>query len=59
VAQNAENHGQGSRVPGVRHADGGGHGSKDNHLMSKLSLKSFKPMPVATPEPIDYVESHR
>jgi putative PEP-CTERM system histidine kinase len=53
VGQNAENHGkdpafQESAIRTVTDT-----AKKMTALMSKLSLKSFKPMAVATPEPID------
>jgi len=53
VAQNAENHGKDPAFQESAMRTVADTAKKMTTLMSKLSLKSFKPMPVATPEPID------
>ena len=53
VAQNAENHGKDPAFQESVMRTVADTAKKMTTLMSKLSLKSFKPMPVATPEPID------
>ena len=59
VAQNAENHGKDPAFQESAMRTVADTAKKMTTLMSKLSLKSFKPMPVATPEPIDIVGSDR
>jgi len=53
VAQNAENHGKDPAFQESAMRTVADTAQKITTLMSKLSLKSFKPMAVATPEPID------
>ena len=53
VAQNAENHGKDPAFQESVMRTVADTAKKMTTLMSKLSLKSFKPMPVATPEPLD------
>ena len=53
VAQNAENHGKDPAFQESAMRTVADTAQKIITLMSKLSLKSFKPMAVATPEPID------
>ncbi|TMQ29275.1 MAG: GAF domain-containing protein [Nitrospirae bacterium] len=53
VAQNAENHGKEPAFQESAMRTVADTAKKMTTLMSKLSLKSFKPMPVETPEPID------
>ena len=53
VAQNAENHGKDPAFQESVMRTVADTAKKMTTLMSKLSLKSFKPMPVAAPEPID------
>jgi len=53
VAQNAKNYGKDPAFQESAMRTVTDTANKMTTLMSKLSLKSFKPMPVATPEPID------
>jgi putative PEP-CTERM system histidine kinase len=53
VAQNAENHGNDPAFQESAMRTVADTAQKITTLMGKLSLKSFKPMSVATPEPID------
>jgi hypothetical protein len=53
VAQNAENHGKDPAFQESAMRTVADTAQKITTLMGKLSLKSFKPMAVATPEPID------
>jgi hypothetical protein len=53
VAQNAKNYGKDPAFQESAMRTVADTAKKMTTLMSKLSLKSFKPMPVATPEPID------
>ncbi|HEV8326522.1 MAG TPA: XrtA/PEP-CTERM system histidine kinase PrsK [Nitrospiraceae bacterium] len=53
VAQNAENHGKDPSFQESAMRTVADTAQKITTLMGKLSLKSFKPMAVATPEPID------
>lgn len=53
VAQNAESHGKDPAFQESAMRTVADTADKMTVLMSKLSLKSFKPMPVAMPEPID------
>jgi putative PEP-CTERM system histidine kinase len=53
MAQNAENHGKDPAFQESAMRTVADTAKKMTTLMSKLSLKSFKPMPVAMPEPID------
>jgi putative PEP-CTERM system histidine kinase len=53
VAQNAEHHGKDPAFQESAMRTVADTANKMTTLMSKLSLKSFTPVPVATPEPID------
>ena len=53
VAQNAEHHGKDPAFQESAMRTVTDTANKMTTLMSKLSMKSFKPMPVARPEPID------